>query len=390
MTTLEHIPTSGQSLSTATNGTPGYSLLTEAANALLVDAIAGTLSPLQLASTAAPQRPDLSMGYRVAQHAPSQRFGFSTHGQGGQSIAQLSKGGSSGRYEAAIACIAAARAVEVGAGGTFKVGPLHWIQGEADQVGGTSISTYLARLATLQSDYTADIAAISGQAGQLPLIMSQTATWAYYGSEARIGLAQLQAARTMPNVYLVGGQYQFPYSDGLHLNRVGYYKLGELHARAHNAIRDGADWLPFAPRQIVVGAGSVVVRFNVPTGSLAFDTTVVAAQPNMGFSLSGTAAAITAVTITGVDEVTLTTSQPVVEPGASVSYGITSGTGPGLGNLRDSETMTSVYDGGPLANWALHFNDDLFAPAVAQTIWVASDMYRFMESGGLQRLTLAP
>lgn len=72
----------------------------------------------------------------------------------------------------------------------------------------------------------------------------------------------------------------------------------------------------------------------------------------------GTSATITGAAITGSDEVTLTTSAPVTQAGASVGYGVFYNNGhSGLGNLRDSSTRTSRLDGSPLQNWALHSRD---------------------------------
>lgn len=347
----------GQSLVIGSQGLPPISTVTEAANCYLVNPTSGALSELK--TSAGNQRPDLTMGYRIGQHRPAEKFGASTHGQSGQPIANLLKGGSSGQYEKSMVAASASRTVETSAGGTYAVDPLHLIQGEADQTFGTLFDTYVARALQLYTDYNTDIPALTGQSGPVPLIMSQTATWAYYGNAARIGLAQLALARTRPNMYVVGGQYQLPYAEGLHMTAVGYYRLGELHARAHNAVVDGAGWAPFAPTNVALSDTQIVLTFHVPTGALEFDTSTVPAQPNKGFSLGGTTRTVTSATISGPNTVTLGLSGKITEPGATIGYGIAYGTGPGLGNLCDGETANSGYDGTRLANWALHFSDPL-------------------------------
>lgn len=388
---LEHSVTGGQSLAGGSSGTPGYSLTQEYANALLVSTVDGTTSPLKIAATTNPQRPDLSMGYRIAQANPSLQIGMSTHSMGAQAISALMKGGSSGKYEEFIATAIKARDAELALSGSYHARAYHWIQGEQDQVGSTSQATYITRLIAMLADIQTDWKAISGQADVIPFIMSQTASWAYYGTEPKIGLAQLTAARTLPNVYIVGGQYQLTYVEGLHLKRDGYYKLGELHGRAHNAVKAGLGWPPFAPILVTRSSTDIKLKFYVPHGPLAFDTAVVAAQPNMGFSLLNTAAVITSATISASDEVTLQLSQPITEPGSRVGYGVAYGTGPGLGNLRDSEPALSVYDGQQLANWALHFSEDLgIATPPPSKLWIASKAFLIGANSSLHGLAFQP
>ena len=373
----KHVLTSGQSLAVGSQGTPSLSTASETANTFLLAADGTIATPLKNATT---QYPQLSMGYRIGASRPAETFAFSTHGLSGKTIAELSKGGSTGMYEQAIAYVtASARQVEA----------LHWIQGEADQTFATPQATYLTSLATLHANYTADIAAITAQSS-LPLITSQTATWAHYGTPASIGLAQLKAAREQAGVYLVGGQYQLEYyTDGLHMTNVGYYHLGELHARAHEAVISGAGWAPFAPVGTNLTPGYLDVAFHVPTGALEFNTTRVPAQPNMGFSLHGTTATITGVSLVASDAVRLTLSKAVTEPGAAVGYGVAYDNGSvGLGNLTDGETTTSVYDGARLANWAVHFKDDLGIAASGETtaFRASSQALVFRADGGFSPL----
>lgn len=355
MTVASHTLFWGQSLSVGSQGKPSLSTVSEVPNAFLVAADGTASVPLK---SSVQQQPQLSCGYRLAEARPGMDHVFSTHGLGGRTLEQLSKGGSSGKYEEAISYVTAAHSVQAG----HVVEAVHAIQGEADQLYGTSISAYVDGFAALHADFTADIGAVTGQ-GTVPLITSQTATWAYYDSPARIGLAHLEAARTLPGVYIIGGQYHLPYVDDLHLTNVGYYKLGELHARAHQAVVDTGGWPVFAPVAYTVEPTHVDVTYEVPSGPLRFDTTTVAAQPSMGFSLAGTAAQITDVTITGADTVRLGLSQPITEPGAHVGYGVSArNQAVGLGNLCDSDPSLSVLDDEPLQNWALHSLDPLPIP----------------------------
>jgi len=371
VSTLLHSTMWGQSLAAGSQGSPSLSTVTEASNAFLV-ASAGTYAiALKNSST---QLPMLTWGYRIAQHTPAQTFGFSNHAVSGNTIAQLSKGGSSGKYEEMLNYISAAKTQVTNGGGTYEFGSFHQIQGEADQTFGTTAADYINSFILLKNNFQTDAGAVTGSLTAIPIFLSQTASWAYYGNAARIGLAQLQIARTISDSYVVGGQYQLEYAEGLHLTNVGYYHLGELHARAELSVLSGNGWAPFAPTNVVLSDTQIVVQYHVPTGSLQFDTTIVATQPDMGFSLSGTTATITGVSITAVNEITIAISKPITEQNAKVGYGIRYGTGPGLGNLCDSETATSVYDNKRLANWALHFEEAL--PVVVQPTyyWSVDEM----------------
>jgi len=374
----------GQSLAAGSQGSPSLSTVSEASNAFLVASNGTYVTPLKSSST---QLPMLTWGYRLAQRTPAQTFGFSTHALSGNSIDQLSKGGSSGKYEEMLSYITATKNQVTTAGNTYAFGSFHQIQGEADQTFGTTATAYINSFLRLQSDFQADVSTVTGSPTTIPIFLSQTATWAYYGNAARIGLAQLQIARTTPNTYIVGGQYQLEYAEGLHMTNVGYYHLGELHARAEASVLAGNGWTPFAPTNVTLSDTQVVITYHVPTGSLQFDTAIIAAQPNMGFSLSGTAATITNVSITASNQITLSISKPITEQSAAVGYGIAYGTGPGLGNLCDSETAISAYDNKRLANWALHFQEAL-PVIITPSYYYSVDSINYYD--GTQFIEIAP
>jgi hypothetical protein len=360
MALFEHTLTSGQSLSVGAQYAPeqaGFSTVSEAANAKTVNAGFGGQVAHQIA-VGGRQRPDLSMGYRIAEADPSRNWGFTTCGQGGATIAQLSQGTT--QYTNMVNTVTNEKAFRVAAGDTYKVRAIHWIQGESDQRDGMSAADYRAALLDLRADYNADLDPITGQGDTIPWILSQIGTWPEYVIPPTVPLAQVDLARTVPGIYIVGGQYQLEYLDALHPTARGYYHLGELHARAHQAVIDGAGWAPFAPTSYTVDSGGIDIEYHVPTGSLVLDTTTIPAQPNMGFSLTGSAATITGVTLTGATTVRLATSQEVTESTAAVGYCMMdTGSPRALGNLRDSDPGVSAYDATPLRNWALQTLDPL-------------------------------
>jgi hypothetical protein len=380
---FEHTLTSGQSLSVGAQYAPeeaGFSTVSEAANAKTVVAGYGGQAAHQIAAGGR-QRPDLSMGYRIAQADTSRNWGFTTCGQGGATIAQLAKGTT--QYTNMVNTVTAEKANRVAAGDTYKIRAFHWIQGESDQRDGMTADAYKAAVLQLRADYNTDLMPISGQADQFPWILSQVGTWPYYSIPPAIPLAQVDMARTVPGMYVVGGQYQLEYHDELHPTARGYYHLGELHARAHQAVISGAGWAPFAPTSYAVTDTGVDITYHTPTGALVLDTATVPAQPNMGFSLQGTSAQITGVALTGPSTLRLSTDRRITEQGAKVGYGVTNTGSPrGLGNLRDSDPGVSAYDATPLRNWALQTLDALTVPIVKPAHkFTITDMYA--RKGGL-------
>jgi len=392
MVAVEHYVTFGQSLPDGSQGAPSISTVEEVSNAFIY-VLAGTRANALRSATI--QRPYISMGYRIAAASPGKIFGFSTHALSGQSIAQLSKGGSSGRYEQMLTTITNAHAAEVAAGNTHTVPWINFFQGEADQTFGTTRADYRARFLQLKADFTADVMAATGQVTPPKWMINQTATWAHYENAPSIGLEQVDMARTIPNVWCVGGQYQLPYADGLHMNNVGYYYMGEMIGRAINAVNAGGAWKPFAPSAITATAGGLEVTYDVPVGSLVLDTALIAQQPSYGFSLAGTAATITGVSLTGASTVTITTDRPVTESTARLGYGVTANNGSvGLGNLRDSNASLSGYDGSPLPDFALHLSD-AFTPFPTEEPDRPQVMYRvtgwsYVGPSGLVPLTIVP
>lgn len=374
--------TEGQSLSIGGSGRPPISTTSEASNArvILED---GTLGALQILSTAA-QRPDLSMGYRLAQARPGERHAFATQGLGGRTVEDLSPGAGGHVFENLMAKVAAAHTVATGDGDVLDIEAFHWIQGEEDSKQNTPPASYESSLVALRDAFLDALDQVTGaDHSGLPWIMSQTASWAYAsnGGVPRTGLTQLEIARTVPNFYIVGGQYQLPYIDPQHLTAAGYYRLGELHARAQQALVDGAGWAPFAPVGYTMRPTFIDVHYQVPTGGLQFDTVTVPAQPGMGFSLHGTAAQITSATIPAPDRVRLYVDRQIIESGVQVGYGVSSSIGGvGVGNLCDSETATSVYDGARIANWALHSLDTILPEGDA--VYDVTEMY-YVGPGGI-------
>jgi hypothetical protein len=159
--TFKHYLALGQSLPDGSQGTPPLSTVSEVTNAYIV-ATDGTIANELKSSTiqrphpvdGLPDRRSVTIGYLRVPYARAVR---SVH-------RATSRGGSSGRYEQAIATDTTAHAARVAAGDTYTMPWINWFQGEADQTFGTTRAAYRAALLQLMADYAADIMAITGQA----------------------------------------------------------------------------------------------------------------------------------------------------------------------------------------------------------------------------------
>lgn len=360
MVNFEHLIISGQSLSVGWNGMPVISTVTENANARRIHPADGTVTAMEGGNPLYPtwQLPEMTLAYRAA---TVDMVGASSHGLGGASIAQLSKGGSSGKYEQAISVAGTVKTNRTALGDTYGVGAFHWVQGETDQNEGMPAANYLAALEAMIADYRADIPVATGQPENFPVILSQTSMT--YNKPATVAIAQLEASRTIPDTFIACSHYHLPhYTDNIHLTNVGYYRLGEYHARALNSIKTTGSWKPLAPKSVTARGNQITIVYDVPKPPLVFDTTMVPAQPNMGFTLTGTTASIIAVEIVAQDTIVLTTDSQLDGP-VGVGYASDLLTYGARGNVRDSEPATSGYDGTQLANWSLIFRELPTVPA---------------------------
>lgn len=370
--TLTYIVGSGQSNWAASNPNPpeaALSLVSEHPGKVLQPILPdGTLAWADVTGNLVTdtQWPGASLGYRAWEALPTDgSLGEAlvmdcASGFTGLNISQLSSAQIRFRESMLRLADAHMKATRNGSG-PVRVRAIHFIQGEGDDRDNTAQATYRTSLATLRTDYQASINGRTGQNLTVPLILDQTPAWAEYGQASpHIGLAQLAEAIANPDIYMVGGRYQLEGHrtgidpDNIHYSNIGYYHLGELHARVFKAVViDHVAWEPLRPSGATLNGAVITVQFLVPVAPLKFDTTIVASQTNKGFTVQSDSGAETITNVAlGVDgtSVVITLSGA---PGANpkVRYGFQSQ----YGNLCDSETATSARDGAALANWCVHF-----------------------------------
>lgn len=286
----------------------------------------------------------------------------SNNGLSGNTLAQLSEGGTSGKYEAAIAQAGAVKNVAENAGLAPSYGMTTWAQGEAEPTS----TTYKADLIALAESYRLDAKAATGQTHD-PIFV----TWQLCQAIAAanfVSRAQLEAANENDLIYCSGPTYHLPRLDGTHFTPVGYKWLGAYFGLVYKrVVIDGQDWSPLQPVHHAVIGNAIDLQFN--KRGLVFDTTGdLPMQTNYGFAVTEadgtTAVTISSVAIIGPDRVRITCAS-APQPGWRVKYGhsamsgITAWTynGPG-GNLRDNAGAHLTYDeiSKPMHNWCSIFN----------------------------------
>jgi hypothetical protein len=269
--------------------------LTAAANGGLGETIANGLADHLKASLLRTRKPTAAPPHFLVAYA----------GQGGRMIEELSsadeatdprtpavKQGGGGYYKTSLDD--ARRAVEEAKRRRedFAIAALIWMQGEANggPTGGLVPSRwkeelpapaghewYRDRLIAYRRQWSADLAAITGQRGEIPMFTYQTLGPA--------GDAQRMAADADPHLYLVGPHYavasainsrttQGRYGAAIHLSADGQRWFGEQVAKvARRVLVEAEDWQPLRPKKAWVedAGSSVIVEFAVPRPPLVIE-----------------------------------------------------------------------------------------------------------------------
>ena len=190
----------------------------------------------------------------------------------------------------------------------FRIEALYWMQGEGNggPTGGIvptrwdaeipraeGLKWYRDQLIAYRRQWSADLCAITGQKGELPMFTYQTLGPA--------GEAQLMTADADEAIHLVGPHYAVPsalnslyppnrHGDAIHLSADGERWWGEQVGKVmHRVLHEKEAWQPLRPRKAVLEAGrdGVVIEFTVPRPPLVIDTSFLARQESAvdgGFS----------------------------------------------------------------------------------------------------------
>jgi hypothetical protein len=371
---FNHILSTGQSLSTGTNGAPALSTTQPYSNKMLSGA---SLVPLVESGV---ETMSSALANTLTSLSPTGDFqsAVTRHGIGGTAYSGLKKGTSA--YSTGLSQASAVKAAAEALGYVDRVIGVTTIHGESDHLAGNSAS-YESYLVEWQNDYNTDVKAITGQTTNIPLFTDQMSSQTGYNSATSgIPMAQLAASVDHPgDIILVGPKYFFNYSDTAHLTNTSYRWLGEYYGKVIKKVAiDHQAWRPLSPDTVTRNNNEIYARFHVPAGVLAFDTNLVTARTNYGFEYydSTSSASITSVEIIDADTVKITLSGTPTGTNQRLRYAYTGipGTQPGAqnsgsagGNLRDTDNTASLY-GNTLYNWAVHFDEPISVDSIAPVI----------------------
>lgn len=287
-------------------------------------------------------------------------FGASS-GQGGTRLENLSKGTT--RYNEQLEMYQAAYNLAQSLGLSYSVGVIGFVQGESNYNADTSRNAYKSMMVKLKRDFDADICVITKQDFVPVMVTYQTASH-FVASPRRdhtnIALAQWDAHRENKDIVMACSMYAIEYlTDNLHLTADSSLQLGKyLGKAAYKTMRyaNGLSDMPFSPLEPIqaIWQGMVIdITFNVPTGNLTLDTTLVSQTHNYGFDIwigdAVQANAISSVNIVDKNRVRIVLNN--VYENAVLSYArgrptdpVASGSinGP-RGNLRDQAGDTDNY-----------------------------------------------
>lgn len=377
---LNHILSTGQSLSVGHNGAPALSTTQPYTNKMLsgtslVDLVEATVETMSSALANIMTSLSAGVDYQSV---------VTRHGVSGTAYAGLKKG--TAPYNNGMTQATNVKNAAIALGRVSKVIAVTSVHGESDHIAGNG-SSYESYLVEWQNDYNTDVKLITGQTDDIPLFIDQMSSWTGYDdTTSLVPIAQLSASINNPgDIILVGPKYFLNYSDSAHLTNSSYRKLGEYYGKViKKVVIDNETWLPLSPDTVVRTGNIIYANFHVPEGQLVFDTTLVVARTNYGFEYydSTSSATISSVEILDTDTVKVTLSNTPTGSDQRLRYAYTgvSGTRPGAqfsgsaaGNLRDTDSTVSLY-GNTLYNWAVHFDEVITSDATAPTVLnVSSD-----------------
>ncbi|MDA3926622.1 MAG: hypothetical protein PF904_18200 [Kiritimatiellae bacterium] len=369
---LNHIISTGQSLSVGWNGSPPLSTTQPYGNMMLsgLGQTGTELIPLieGLNYTGANvETMSSSMANTLTVLSPNNRFTsvVARNGIGGAPYSSIKKGTSA--YNKALTQVANAQAEAARLVRDYQVAAITTIHGESDHQNGNG-EFYDDYLIEWQSDYNSDAKALTGQTNNIPMFLCQMSSHTMYNSTTSVvPSAQLWVSENSEWHTLVAPKYFLTYSDGVHLTAASYRHLGEYYGKAMKRVFvDKEEWIPLSPRKIFMNGSVITVDFIVPAGSIAIDTTLVMEQTNYGFEYADDSSSATISAVSVVDSDTISISLTATPTGSNprLRYAYTgvagswSGwnqSGSARGNIRDSDATTSLY-GNNLYNWLVHFD----------------------------------
>lgn len=291
---------------------------------------------------------------------------FYTTGWGGRTYPNLKKG--TIPYQNTLTALQRAKDLALASGKWDAIYAIVALtHGESD----SQRAAYITEFPQLYADMNADITAITGQPGDLPMIVSQAST--FTGSNTPGVLAHYLGAKANSNIILSTAYYPEPLvADNLHMGNNGIKKGERDGIAAAAAVFGTSKFGGLIPETVTFdGTNTIDIKMHVPVRPLVIDTAhpVVNNPPpaNAGFVVLdgiGAPVEITSVSIVNDDTVRIVLAA-TPEAGAlrRVQYALTGFGSPKVtgqqprGQIRDSAPATSILDGAALQNWLVHFEE---------------------------------
>jgi len=381
-TTYYQILSTGQSLATVYYATPAISTSQPYNNLMLTPGVEGTSAPLiplvESGQGEGGNVETISSGMANTLHALENLVSPITvglHAHSGTAYSGLKKGTSwynKGMTQASVT----KTYIENTLGGIYRPLAITSIHGESDYVAGTG-ANYENDLTEWQSDYQNDLNALTGRSDTIPLFINQMNS----APTGTIADAELSAHINNPGkVILVEPKYQYHYrSDKLHMDvNTQEKQMGEMFAKVMSKVLfKGQTWNPLMPSSITRSGNIITISYQIPYGTLAIDTTNVAARPSNGFEFAqtgGNSVSISSVElINNNSQVKITLSDTPTGTNQRLRYawscyvaatwcaqaGDATAVG---GNIRDTDTSVSPSSdstGLPLYDWGVTFNEPI-------------------------------
>jgi hypothetical protein len=191
-------------------------------------------------------------------------------GWSGRAIQFINKAGGQKGYPASLSEGAQFKQAAIAAGRSFGYGAVLLTHGESD----TANAMYGAQVWQLAEDYNNDLRQLTGQARDVPLLLSQQHSFPTGPGRSLSTVAQWKLGVDHPGrVICVGPKYQYPYAaDKVHFLSTGYIQLGQKYAQVfYEAVIRGVPWQPLQPTQVSRSGARITVKFHVPVPPLVFE-----------------------------------------------------------------------------------------------------------------------
>ncbi len=274
-------------------------------------------------------------------------------------------------YEAAMVESKAITRLAKASGKIFGIGAIIVTHGESD----AGNPNYEKELYQLWSDYNTDLAAITGQKQKIQMIVSQQNSCSDHSASA---LAQWKiGVDHAADIVCSGPKYQYPSTEGVHLNANGYRQMAEKYAQVYyERVILGHQWQPLQPVKLEREGAVITIHYHVPVSPLVWETNLQPPHPSIpewkdgkGFEVTaanGEKIAINSAAISGDAVIVTCATDP--GPGARVGYAMVgektrmATPHPGTfrwGLLRDSDPFQGAVTGAAQPNYSLAFEMDV-------------------------------